>query len=309
MYYSRYDNRPLIGVWALLIITLASLAVMLIPLYTNAGNPLWVKIAATAFPIAAASVASVAANGLNIVKKNFILPAFFVIVTMGAVGYDSGCWKGYASAAILFSIWYQTISTQHFERCAWNVFYIMAALAIGSLISGTMVLFAPMFLIGLALYDRFNLINLSASILGAGFVYALLYGAAYLFWDIEVVNEYISTLYHPITLIDLSNYEMGVYSVIGVYIITAFIAFISRFNSNSILFRRTMLFSYLFMAVAMVAEVLFGEKGIYETTVCIMCGVTLPFYAEFRKSKFSIILFYTMFCALIAAFVFKSFLL
>ncbi len=308
MRLSRYDNNQTISVTALLVITVVTFAVMLIPVYTNSGNSLWVKISATLFPLAGAVAVAAFANSLSIIKKNLMLPAFFVIVSMGATGYDSGCWKGYACAAIILFSWYMTTTLQKEERCAWRVFNIMAAMAAGSLISGTVVAFIPFIFIGLALYDRISIINISASILGAGFVYAVIYALAYLTSDVAIVSDYIGTLYRPISILTLSIYEIIFCSAIGVYIIIAHIAFIARFTSNSILFRHTMLFNYIILFVAITLMILFNENALYEPTICLLTGVTLPFYVEFSKSKAETVLFYTFYFILLFSFAVKNFI-
>ncbi len=308
MRFSRYDNNQTISVTALLIITVVTFVFMLIPVYTNSGNPLWIRISATLFPLAGAIAVATVANSLSIIKKNIILPAFFVIVSMGATRYDSGCWRGYVCATIILFSWYMTTTLQKEERCAWRVFNIMAAMAIGSLISGTMVAFIPFIFLGFALYDKINTINISASILGAGFVYAVIYALVYLTSDIAIVSEHIQTLYNPISVIKLSIYEIIVCSAIGVYIIIAYIAFIARFRSNSILFRHTLLFNYIILFVAITLMILFNEKALYEPTICLLTGVTLPFYVEFSKSKAGIVLFYTFLFLLIFSFTVKNFI-
>lgn len=308
MHRSGYDNNQTISTTTLLVITVVTFVIMLIPVYTNSGNPLWVRLSATLFPLAGAFAVAAIANNLSIIKKNLVLPAFFVIVSMGAVGYDSGCWRGYACATIILFAWYMTTTLQKEERCVWRVFYIMAAMAVGSLISGTMVAFVPFLFIGFALYDRFNILNISASILGAGFVYAVIYALAYLTSDVAIVSDYIKTLYHPFSILNLSTYNIIVYSAIGVYIIIAHIAFIARFTSNSILFRHTMLFNYTILFVTIILEVLFNEKALYETAICLFTGVTLPFYVEFRKSKAETALFYTFLLLLLFSFTVKNFI-
>jgi len=308
MRYTRRSNNSLVSVAQLTIFSVIVAALTIYPLFTQ-GAPIWNPILKIILLCIATSAITFRCRNLSIIRKNLLFPTFFFFLIGGSIGFETGWWKGYLISALIYIAWLITISLPKDEKSAWKIFTIMFCIGVASIFDRSVVVLIPTFILALQIYNKLTIESIVASIFGFSTTYALTSGVYFIlddFCSYKAILESTSIRYE---LLRLRISDIIIYSAISFYIIVAFISFSSRYHSNSIYLRSTLLITYILLFSGILEMVFLGACSSVYLLLVMLSSILLSGDAESTSSKARKILFYTIISVVIFTTAAQNFIL
>lgn len=266
------------------------------------------KVITPIFFISIAILATLMARNIGVFKKNFFITPLYIFLIVGALNYPNGYWEGYVVTLLLLMTWYNTVIIGNESNEIWYIFDSAAMLSVASIFEINLLVILPILLIGYALYHKLNIRTLTATILGSIIVFLTLWSVAFIFdKDIELANYMKNTVMH-LNIINLRKIDIIIYCTILLYLIIAYISFITRYNSNNTYLRISLNFTYLLILTCILLLIFTGRRDILEPAICTISTIVLTRFSETIHSKAGRIIFYIFTALLILLFIAKNFI-
>lgn len=317
--YREHDNKSVISLTGILLVTLLIGASVWIPAYlfensllntTGSGalyralTPLLTNIS-TYVPIVAWVVMlgiSMAqcwqCAHLRLVKNTSLLPILLNVLLFGVFLSEKGISPGLPASICLYIAFVQMITPCSYEDNLWRMVETGFFVALASLFAPTYVLYIPVCWMGMQMLNKFNFPALLASIIGMMVPYILLFGFWFLTNQSDTIAYQWEVLQHQFCLEWLwTTHETILLIIIGITLLVALMGFMHQHTDR--IHPRAVSSCCFTLAFASLLLAFLYHNAHHTPALVLFTTLVLTQYFHYRSKKTTTVFFYAFILALL----------
>lgn len=312
--YKEHDNKSVISLSGVILLTLLVGALVWIPTYLfdtptihtagggtlyRALTPMLTQMTAYAPLVSWAIMLGISiwqcwqCAHLRLVRSTSLLPILFNVLLFGMFVSEHSITPGLPAAICLYIAFMQLISPCNYEDSLWHAVETGFFVALSSLFAPTYVLYLPICWIGMVLLNQFKLPHLLASLMGMLIPYILLFS----FWFLTNQNHLIiyqwEVLQHQFCLDWLwSTHETILLALMGITLLVALLGFMHQHTDR--LHPRAVSSTCFALSFASLLLAFLYHNAHHTPALVLFTTLVLTQYFHYRSKKATTVFFYAL---------------